>query len=203
MTPSPKPETRRDASAARTMDAVFDRYVERIYSFLYRRLGNREDAEDMTSEVFVKASSELDITRPEASIASWLFTVARNELNDHWRRHYRFGALLPFDDVRAHSSPEPSHVESEPGGAEERLEPILAALPDRYRRVLELRFLQNLTIRETAEAMGVTQENVKVMQHRALARAVSQHAPPSSSETVREVRSEPSPARSTPSKVRL
>src|SRR5689334_10604453 len=102
MSSSAKAESQVELNTNRSIDDVFDRYLERIYRFLYRRLGNREDAEDLTSEVFVKASSELDISRSEASIASWLFTVARNELADHWRRHYRYGAVLPFDDFRAH-----------------------------------------------------------------------------------------------------
>jgi RNA polymerase sigma-70 factor (ECF subfamily) len=61
--------------------------------------------------------------------------------------------------------------------AESYLERVLSALPERYRRVLELRFLSGMTIRETAEVMGLTPENVKVIQHRALARAVATFNP--------------------------
>lgn len=156
------------------MEDVFDRYVRPIYTFLYRRVGNREDAEDLTSEVFLKAAKELDARRSEASIASWLFTVARTTLADHWRRYSRYGSVLTFDDMIIHSTPERADDVAPSHETEQRVAQILSALPGNYRKVLELRFLSGLTIRETAQEMGVTPGNVKVMQHRALARALIQ-----------------------------
>jgi RNA polymerase sigma factor (sigma-70 family) len=166
------------ASACRSMslaeppdlEEIFARYVDPVHRFLYARLGNREDAEDLTSEVFLKATKLLDPHRSEASIAQWLFTVARTVLADHWRRYYRGGASLPLEEHHV--------VEIEAGsvqhaGETERLvEQVLSALPDRYRRVLELRFLRGYSIEETAREMDITSENAKVIQHRALAKAV-------------------------------
>jgi RNA polymerase sigma-70 factor (ECF subfamily) len=135
-------------------------------------VGNREDAEDLTSEVFLKATRLLDRERPDASMAQWLFTVARTVLADHWRRYYRSGAPLPLDDERASAIPGGT-TSSEPSAVSVKLvEDVLAGLPDRYRRVLELRFLRGYSIQETARELGMTPENVKVTQHRALAKAV-------------------------------
>jgi RNA polymerase sigma factor (sigma-70 family) len=154
------------------LEQVFTRYVEPVHRFLYSRVGNREDAEDLTSEVFLKATRLLDRERPDASMAQWLFTVARTVLADHWRRYYRSGAPLPLDDERASAIPG-SSTSSEPSAASAKLvEDVLAALPERYRRVLELRFLRGYSIQETARELGMTPENVKVTQHRALAKAV-------------------------------
>lgn len=153
------------------LEEVFAQYLDPVYRFLYSRVGNREDAEDLTSEVFLKASRQLDSTRNEASIAQWLFTVARTVLADHWRRYYRSGAILPLDETRAAEIPETA---SSPPTEQslQLVNQVLQALPDRYRRVLELRFLTGYSIQETAQEMGVTPENAKVLQHRALARAV-------------------------------
>lgn len=163
------------------LDEVFDQHVQRVYQFLYTRVGNREDAEDLTSEVFLKASHQLDLQRSHASIATWLFTVARTVLADHWRRYYRFGAIMPLEDDHNVIAEQPQ-VESDDLAdmAGRNVELILSALPERYRRVLELRFLQGLTIRETAEEMGVTPQNAKVIQHRALAHAVARFNGPDS-----------------------
>lgn len=154
------------------LDQVFARYVEPVHRFLYSRLGNREDAEDLTSEVFLRAARTLDRERPEASIASWLFTVARTVLADHWRRYYRTGSLVSIDDVQVADAP----VRLDEPGTSERsarlVEETLARLPDRYRQVLELRFLQGYSIAETAAELDLSSENVKVIQHRALAKAV-------------------------------
>jgi RNA polymerase sigma-70 factor (ECF subfamily) len=153
------------------LEEVFSRFVDPVYRFLYSRVGNRQDAEDLTSEVFLKATRQLDSSRAEASVAQWLFTVARTVLADHWRRHYRGGAILPLDETRAGDIPEDA-APVESSRNEEAVARVLSLLPDRYRVVLELRFLRGYSIGETAVAMGVTPENVKVMQHRALAKAV-------------------------------
>lgn len=154
------------------LEQVFTQYVDPIYRFLYRRVGNKQDAEDLTSEVFYKATSQLDSTRPQASIAHWLFTVARSVLADHWRRHYRSGGSLPLDEPRWAAVPD----QHDPYACDERdadmVAGLLAALPERYRQVLELRFLRGYSIKETAQALDLTPENVKVIQHRALAKAV-------------------------------
>src|SRR5919205_832213 len=77
------------------LEEVFAHYLDPVYRFVYSRVGNREDAEDLTSEVFLKASRQLDSSRLEASVAKWLFTVARTVLADHWRRYYS-GVVVPL-----------------------------------------------------------------------------------------------------------
>lgn len=165
--------TRRSAlDAPPDLDHVFAHFLDPVYRFLYSRVGNRQDAEDLTSEVFLKATRQLDPARPTASIGQWLFVVARTVLADHWRRYYRTGRPLPLDDAVAAALPE---ADPAPGGSEtsaETVQAILERLPDRPRRVLELRFLAGYSVDETAEALGLTAGNVKVIQHRALARAV-------------------------------
>lgn len=153
------------------LEEVFARYLDPVYRFLYSRVGNREDAEDLTSEVFLKAARQLDSSRLEASVAKWLFTVARTVLADHWRRYYR-GVVVPLDDARAGEIPENGEPVDMSGGREQLVERVLSSLPDRYRLVLELRFLKGYSIVEAAREMGVTPENAKVIQHRALAKAV-------------------------------
>lgn len=157
-------------SSPQDLEQVFSRYLDPVYRFLYSRVGNREDAEDLASEVFLKATRQLDSARAEASVAQWLFTVARTVLADHWRRYYRAGAPLPLDDERAGElTEEPAATPTENNAR--LVAQLLAALPERYRMVLELRFLRGYSVRETAQELGLTPENVKVIQHRALAKA--------------------------------
>lgn len=153
------------------LDVLFERYLDPVYRFLYSRVGNREDAEDLTSEVFLKASQKLDASRTETSVAAWLFTVARTVLADHWRRYYRGGATLPLDDERSEIIPVAETAAPSERSAQ-LVEEVLGRLPERYRRILELRFLHGYSVAESAAEMGITTENAKVLQHRALARAV-------------------------------
>ncbi len=152
-------------------EEIFNRYVDQVHRFLYARLGNREDAEDLTSEVFMKAHRLLDRRRSQASIAQWLFTVARTVLADHWRRYYRGGATLPLEDWNAFDT-DPVAERQDNGKKDRIVQEVLDGLPERYRRVLELRFLSGYTIEETARELAITPENAKVIQHRALAKAV-------------------------------
>jgi RNA polymerase sigma-70 factor (ECF subfamily) len=155
------------------LEQVFAQFIDPVYRFLYNRVGNREDAEDLTSDVFVKAARLLDGTRSETSIAAWLFTVARTVLADHWRIYYRHGPTVELDELRLGSLP-PETARTGPSEANAQLlEETMRGLSDRYRRVLELRFLQGYSIQETAAEMGITSSNAKVVQHRALARAAA------------------------------
>jgi RNA polymerase sigma factor (sigma-70 family) len=154
------------------LEQVFARYMDSVYHFLYSRLGNREDAEDLTSEVFLKATKQLDSARSEASVAQWLFTVARTVLADHWRRYYRTGTVVELDDSRVSEIPGATQSPELSAESAKLVEEVLDSLSPKYRMVLELRFLRSYTIEETAQAMSLSAGNVKVIQHRALIKAV-------------------------------
>ncbi|HEX6508367.1 MAG TPA: sigma-70 family RNA polymerase sigma factor [Chloroflexota bacterium] len=154
------------------LEEIYFQYIGPIYRFLYSRVGNREDAEDLAAETFLKASRQLDVRRSQASIASWLFTVARTVLADHWRRYYRRAATLSLDELDISPATAEATPTARQSETEHQVAGILAGLSERYRRVLELRFLRGFTVLETALEMGVTPENAKVLQHRALAKAV-------------------------------
>ncbi len=68
---------------------IYEMYMVQVYRFIYRHVGNREDAEDLTAQVFLKAIRSLDRARDEESIRGWLFQTARTTLADHWRQFYR------------------------------------------------------------------------------------------------------------------
>jgi RNA polymerase sigma-70 factor (ECF subfamily) len=151
------------------LEQVYMRFLDPVYRFLYTRVGNREDAEDLASQVFLKAFRQLDVARSEPSIARWLFTVARTVLADHWRQEYRHG---PWNELTENLIDRiiPTEVAGD-SGKEQRVDEILALLPPRYCAVLELRFLHAYTAEETAQTLGLTAANVKVIQHRALVKA--------------------------------
>jgi RNA polymerase sigma-70 factor, ECF subfamily len=160
-------------------EEVYADHVIGIYRFVYARVGNRPDAEDLTAQVFVRAVEQLDTTRQPGQIAAWLYRVAQNAIADYWRAFHR----LPFvgvDHVAPGWEPADAGARREPARddrAVRRVEALLGSLPDRYRRVLELRFIQRLTVAETAHAMGITSGNAKVLQYRALRKAALLEVP--------------------------
>jgi RNA polymerase sigma-70 factor (ECF subfamily) len=153
------------------LEQVYEEYLDPVYRFLYARVGNREDAEDLTSQVFLKAFRQLDMARAERSIASWLFTVARTVLADHWREAYRYGPLVELNENIVERTDQRSQTDDDE--EVQRVNEVLDRLPARPRAVLELRFLRGYTVEETAQALGITAANVKAIQHRALASAAT------------------------------
>ena len=147
---------------------VYQEHIDLVYRYLYKRVGNREDAEDMTSHVFLKAVRHLDGSRGELSIKSWLFQLAKTTLADYWRQYYK-NPRAPLQLVMRQPNAEQSAARNEE--TTETLRQVLNQLPGHYQRVLTLRFLEGLSIKEAAAEMGVTESNVKVLQLRALRRA--------------------------------
>jgi RNA polymerase sigma-70 factor (ECF subfamily) len=138
-------------------------------------VGNREEAEDLTSQIFMKAIRGMDTERGELSMQKWLFQVARTTIADYWRTYYRV-TTSSLDEMLEAGWEGPAMAESETSNGtsihpSERVRRILQALPEHYREVLTCRFLLNLSIRETADRMGLSEANVKVLQFRALKRA--------------------------------
>ena len=148
-------------------ESVYRDNVDRLYRLMYARVGNRPDAEDLTSEVFTTALRPLRLSASKGEVQSYLLLTARTVLAAHWRR--RLGqpvtAIDPVSDLGYLT--EPSEPD-QPGDAPVRADRILDALPDRYRRILQLRFLEACSIKEAAHAMQITVANAKVIQHRAL-----------------------------------
>lgn len=162
-------EKRNKAHAAPdALEMVFRQYARLIYRFIYSKVGNREDAEDLTSIVFLKAAQWLDGERPAAQIQAWLYATARSVLVEHWQQTQ--DQMLDITEVEALLFQEEPDITEEQTN-ERRLATILNSLPERARAVLTLRFLHGYTLAETAAALGITESNVKVIQHRALKQA--------------------------------
>ena len=154
------------------MSELYERTYPAIYRFVRARMHDPHDAEDITSQTFLQALRAYDSNRSSAEVLSWLFQIARNVMGDHWRRHYRRAATVALTDVIIETTPDVKPQQArDDSRAEAALQNTLSALPDRYRRVLELRFLSGASLQETAEALQITVANAKVLQHRALRRA--------------------------------
>jgi RNA polymerase sigma factor (sigma-70 family) len=143
---------------------------EAVYAFIYSRVGNRADAEDLTQEVALKAMPRLRADAPPPAVRGYLYATARSVLATFWSGRLR----LPESEL-----PESFWVRTEPDQSPPRTDTaawvttILEALAPGQRRVLELRFLRGYSLREVADEMGTSVGSVKVTQFRALRRAAA------------------------------
>jgi RNA polymerase sigma factor (sigma-70 family) len=145
-------------------DDIYSDNVVRLYRLFYSKVGNRPDAEDLTTDVFIAALRPLRTTVSRGEARAYLAATAQTVLARYWRT--RLGAEATTIEVAAALRfLEDPATESDAGSRARRL---LETLPERHRRILELRFLDALSIKDAAQAMGVSVANAKVLQHRAL-----------------------------------
>lgn len=140
-------------------------YAPDVFRFLFARLSNRQDAEDLTEEVFLRAWRNLPEYRYQGiSFLAFLLKIAHNLLVDRFRRGLQEESELP-DDERGGDCPQVDGPELLP---DHDLQEMLGLLPDDYRAVLAARFINGMTPDETAVVMHRSAGAVRVLQHRAL-----------------------------------
>ena len=149
-------------AAAGVTDIALDE-LELVYAFIYARVGNRADAEDLTQQVALKAIPRLRPGATASSVRGYLFATARSVLGGFWSTRLGLSEAELRDDLAMAAPAAPATEE----GAE-TVQELLAQLSDNYRRVLELRFLHGYSLKEVAAEMKSTVGAIKVMQLRAL-----------------------------------
>jgi len=150
------------------------RELDHVYSFIYSRVGNRADAEDLTQQVAMRALPRLSDAYVGPAVRGYLYATARSVMASFWSNRARVPEAELGDDVHAAGRGDELTA---PTHAAAWVECVLGALPGNYRQVLELRFLRGYSLRETAEAMNNTVGAIKVMQLRALRAAARVGAP--------------------------
>jgi len=156
---------RRDPAA---FAALYRRYVTPIYRYLYSRVGNAADAEDLTTQTFVAALEGLSGYHERGSFAAWLFTIARNKAADHYRQHTPQLPLHEALDSPAHGdNPLARMICRE---ALQRLSALVARLEEDKQELLRLRFAGGLTYPEIARVVDRSEAAVKMAVYRLLRR---------------------------------
>jgi len=163
---------------------LYDLYFPRIYRYMLARTGNPAEAEDVTEEVFIKVLGGIGgFQWRQAPFAAWLFRIARNQLVSHTRKNGARRQETPLADSVADRVPDPL-IRVEDRLFFEQILDIARALPQAQREVLWLRFAVGLSVSDTARALGKQEGNVKVLQHKAIARLQKLLAQPELERTV-------------------
>ena len=154
----------------RAFDALFARYGQPIFGYIYRSVGDPALAEELTQEVFLKAFLHLRRTATETTFKAWIYRIATTTCIDAHRAAARRPVPVRDEEAlalladRAASDPEQRQIQREQRRAVRR---TLDALPAHYRQALILRQLQGLSYAEIGEALGISVEAVTSLIHRA------------------------------------
>lgn len=147
-------------------EAVYRDNIGLVHRLMFAKVGNRPDAEDLTTEVFLAVLRPLKLPAPVGQVRAYLHATVRTVLARYWSRTLSLQVTALTEDPEEVFTA--GRLES---AASQQAEQILAALPERYRRILQLRFLDACTVAEAAQALGISVANAKVLQHRALRQA--------------------------------
>jgi RNA polymerase sigma-70 factor, ECF subfamily len=149
---------------------LYDLYFPRVYRYVLARTGNPTEAEDVTEEVFVRVLGAIsDFQWRRAPFAAWIFRIAHNQFVSYARKNGARRQEIPLVDSVADRTPDPLTRVEDRLFFEQILD-IARALPQAQREVLWLRFAVGLSVSDTARALGKREGNVKVLQHKAIAR---------------------------------
>ncbi len=148
--------------------AIYDHFADKIYRFIYFRVSNKEVAEDILSDTFVKAWQKINQINSAAALSAWIYQIAKNNIIDYYRLKKD---LVSLDEVEEILEVEISPIDTmEVNLQQKKILKVLDQLSEDQRQVIAYRFFEDLSIEEIAYVMSKTQGAVRVLQHRAIAR---------------------------------
>ena len=159
-----KQAVRGDANA---YGEIYDRYIDAVYQYIFYRVGDRQDAEDLTETVFLKGWESLRNNGTQVQNAkAWLYRMAHNIVIDHYRTRKtnlgldQVGELCEIDPLPEQVVQEHEQVTHLAGA--------IRQLEQHFQQVIVCRFLNGLSHAETAQVTGIPESYLRVMQYRAL-----------------------------------
>jgi RNA polymerase sigma-70 factor (ECF subfamily) len=148
---------------------IYERYVDRIYTYIYHRVGNVHDAEDLTSRTFYRALSHLPGYQDKGiPFSAWLYRIAHNLLAN-WHRDRSRRPVVALDDVITRSLPgEHPELLAEHGDDTRLLREVIRELDASRQELLVLKFAEGLSNAEIGNIMGRSEGAIKSLYHRTL-----------------------------------
>lgn len=182
---------RRARTDEEAFEELYEHFFPRVYNFIFARLKNVADADDVTSITFMKMNENLDHYDPsKAAFSTWLFRIATNAIVDHTRKNSR-NQETEWDEFFEPAAPTQSEPESQMLVAENNRELLTAldTITERERRIVELKFFSELNSKAIAEILSMSESNVRVTLHRTLEKlrkVLDSPAPPFSTKTAQK-----------------
>ncbi|SRR5438094_7314659 len=150
------------------LEALYLLHFDRVYSYLHLSVGNRHDAEDLTTQTFLKMLEAIGRFRwQSAPFSAWLFRIAHNLAMDHFRASRRWQPEEEVPEPRDETEASAEAAAMQSIGRQSMLD-LIEGLSTEQQQVLTLKFVFNLPNAEVATILGKTEGAIKSLQHRAL-----------------------------------
>ena len=148
---------------------LYEIYLPKIFAYITRRINDRDEAEDLVSNIFLRVVENIKGFNPsKSSFKTWIYTIATNMMIDFFRSNAKKKTCcIETAESVADTTLNPAE-EAQNAEQKDKVFYAIRSLPERHQKVLLLRYCSDLSIVETAAALGVTENNVSVIIHRAL-----------------------------------
>jgi RNA polymerase sigma-70 factor (ECF subfamily) len=156
------------------LESLYKHFFNQIYYYIYSRVNNLHDAQEITSNVFLSMVEGIKKFKGQSTFKNYIFGIAKNKIRDYIRNKYKTADFVLesyFEDATFDQIVEEKVDRSHKFKLREALAEISKMLNPRYSKVLNLRFNEMNSVEETAKIMGISSNNVKVIQHRAIKQA--------------------------------
>lgn len=147
-------------------ELLYEKYFQPVYGFIVKRVGHRETAEDIASQVFMKAFAHRKTFVLKTSFSAWIYRIATNALTDHYRKKKPETEFV--ENVHENASNDSPAESMDIAWLRGELEAVLVRLNERERLAVTLKYYGELGNHEIAEVIGCTANNLGVILHRAL-----------------------------------
>ncbi|MFW6117864.1 MAG: RNA polymerase sigma factor [Chloroflexota bacterium] len=152
---------------AEAFGRLYDMHVDRVYRHIYYRVGNEQDAEDLTQQVFFKAWQAIDRYKRKATpFVAWLMTISHNLVVDFYRTK-KDKTYLEVEVLASDPASNPEHA-AEASFEQQRLRRAILQLRGDEQQVVILRFIEGFEFAEIASLLNKKEGNIRVILHRAL-----------------------------------
>lgn len=149
-------------------EQLYDSFAQRIYCHIKKKIQNKQDAEDVLQEVFIKGYKGLPFLRPgNLNFPAWLYKIASNTVNDHLRKKYRRPEIVAIDENFDVADQKSLYNEIVAKSDLETAKKQMDQLPARHKKIIELRFFRDLSVNEAASALNKSSLAVRMLQYRA------------------------------------
>jgi len=159
------------AGSEHAFRCLFEQERKRLHNFVRKIVEDADEAENIVQETFAEAYRQIDDFRGEAKVSTWLFSIARHLAYGHLRtaKRHNYAEHETIEFLQAEQGGASTVTQEAVERSERRriVHDALQELPDHYRRVVQLRDLEEQSTTETAEQLGLTEGNVRVRLHRA------------------------------------
>ena len=157
------------SSAAETFAGLYEQYLPKVYRYVNYRITDTHMAEDLTSAVFEKALTKFNSYKADkAAFSTWIFTIARNTLTDHFRSSQSHKTVLMEDPAAAAEPVSRPDEESEKEEELQELRTCLARLSKSEQEIISLKFGAEMTNRQIAGMLSLSESNVGIIVYRAV-----------------------------------